>query len=140
MTDRALRYRSAAPACRPRGKSVCGFCGDTRNVIVHHIDGHEESAEAGNLMWACRSCNTRAGVTLARAGLGRRVRQFNPRGQGARNLAQWLTAVRSMKGESSEMSTAAAVAMIRATPAERRSEFGQEIWDIRRKRGTDVRR
>ncbi len=76
---------------------------------------------------------------MARAGLGRRTRQANPQAQGAKSLGQWLTAVLSMKGESDAMDSAAAVEMIHATPPERRSEFAQQIWEIRRKRGTDRR-
>ena len=74
---------------------------------------------------------------MKRAGLGRRTRQFNPAGEGARSLGQWLTAVMSMKGESTAMSVPAAVEMIRATPASKRSEYAREIWRIRRQRGTD---
>lgn len=89
------------------------------------------------MMWACRSCNVRVAIAMGHAGLGRPTYQFNPQGQGAKSLRQWLTAVLSAKGESDVMETAAAVAMIRATPPERRSEFAQQIWEIRRRRGTD---
>ena len=116
---------------------MCAFCGSTRNVEVHHLDGHEEHTEPANLIWACRRCNTLIGVVLKRAGLGRRTQQFNPAATGARSLGQWLTAVMSMKGESDTMSVPAAVEMIRATPPERRSEFAREIWHLRRQRGTD---
>ncbi|HEV2388838.1 MAG TPA: hypothetical protein VGS20_16465 [Candidatus Acidoferrales bacterium] len=76
---------------------------------------------------------------MARAGLGRRTRQFNPRSEGAQSLAQWVTAVLSMKRESDAMSPAAAVEMIHATPPDRRSAFAREIWRLRRKHGTDRR-
>jgi len=79
----------------------------------------------------------RVGVQMAYIGLGRPTRQMNPATQGAKSLAQWLTAVRSAKGEIGDMDVAAAVAMIRATPPKRRSEFAQQIWEIRRRRGTD---
>lgn len=81
----------------------------------------------------------RCGNTLRAAGVGRRTRQYNPasKGKGATSLGQWLTAVFSMKGESSEMSVPAAVEMIRATPPARRSEFARAIWDRRRQRGGD---
>ena len=69
---------------------------------------------------------------MKRAGLGRRTRQFNPAAEGARSVGQWLTAVMSMKGESDAMTVPAAVEMIRATPAERRSQFAEEIWRKRR--------
>ena len=75
---------------------------------------------------------------MKRLGLGRRTVQFNPPAQGARNLAQWLMAVLSMKGESSQMSVPGAVAMIRATPPGKRSEFAGEIWRTRKERGTDT--
>lgn len=74
---------------------------------------------------------------MAQAGLGRRVQQFNPAADGAKSLRQWLTAVLSVKGESTEMDVANAVRLIRATPPERRSEFAEQIWQIRRRRGTD---
>ena len=106
---------------------------------LRHLDGHEENTCRSNLVWNCRSCNTKLGVVFKRLGLGRRTRQFNPKTQGASNLAQWLMAVLSMKGESNQMSVPEAVAMIRATPPEDRSEHAQEIWHRRRERGTDKR-
>jgi hypothetical protein len=133
-----LRFR--AHRCAPDGPRICGFCGSTEQIDLHHIDGHEEHTETANMMWACRSCNVRVGIAMAHAGLGRPTYQFNPQGQGARNLRQWLTAVLSAKGELDVMETAAAVGMIRATPAERRSEFARQIWEIRRRRGTDRKR
>jgi hypothetical protein len=130
-----LRYR--ANNCPPPGRRVCAFCGSTRNVEIHHLDGHEEHTEQGNLSWACRRCNTQIGIVLKRVGLGRRTRQFNPPSAGATSLGQWVTAVQSMKGESDAMDIESAVEMIRATPPARRSQFAQEIWRIRRERGTD---
>ncbi len=76
---------------------------------------------------------------LRRAGIGRKTRQYNPEGDGAKTLGQWLTAVTSMKGESSEMAVDAAVSMIHATPPEARSRFAKEIWRKRRAHGTDRR-
>jgi hypothetical protein len=44
-----------------------------------------------------------------------------------------------MKGESDAMTVPDAVAMIRATPPSRRSEFANEIWTRRRRQhGTDT--
>jgi HNH endonuclease len=106
---------------------------------VHHVDGDEQNNEPSNLAWACRSCNTIIGAAMKRAGLGRRTRQFNPSAQGARTLSQWVTAVLSVKGQSSAMEPAAAVEMIHATPPARRSAFAEEIWRIRREHGTDRR-
>jgi hypothetical protein len=42
-----------------------------------------------------------------------------------------------MKGNSDAMDVDAAVAMIRATPPAKRSEFASEIWAKRREHGTD---
>jgi hypothetical protein len=103
------------------------------------VDGYEENTDPANLAWACRSCNTTIGVTFKHAGLGRRTRQFNPASQGAQTLGQWMTAVLSMKGKSDAIDPASAIALIHATPAERRSRFAQEIWRLRRERGTDRR-
>ncbi len=135
VTNRALRYRANHPDRRPPGPKVCAFCGSRQNVELHHVDGHEENSNPENLAWACRSCNTTIGVAMKRAGIGRRTHQFNP--EGARNLAQWLKAVLSVKGETSDMTVRQAVEMIRATPAARRSQFAGEIWSRRREHGTD---
>jgi hypothetical protein len=48
-----------------------------------------------------------------------------------------MQAVMSMKGQGGEMSVADAVAMIHNTPPARRSDFAEQIWSRRRKRGTD---
>jgi hypothetical protein len=104
---------------------------------VGHVDGEERNTHPHNLMWTCRSCNVRCGVTPKRAGLGRRTRQYNPEGEGAKTLAQWLTAVQAMKGNSGETTVGDAVAMIHATPADARSQFAKEIWRRRRAHGTD---
>ena len=101
-----------------------------------HLDGFEENTAQENLIWNCRACNTRLGVVFKDLGIGRRTRQYNP-SEGATSLGQWLTAVMSMKGDSDAMTVPAAVEMIRATPPARRSEFAREIWERRRKRGTD---
>ncbi len=134
MTDRALRYR--ANACPPAGDQICSLCGSTQNVEIGHINGREEDSSQANLFWTCRSCNVRCANTLRRAGLGRLTAQFNQAASGqsgARTLSQWLQAVFTIKGESDAMDVAAAVDMIRATPPERRSRFGKEIWSIRRR-------
>jgi hypothetical protein len=79
------------------------------------------------------------GLVIAEAGLGRRTRQFNPASEGAKTLAQWVTAVLAMKGQNDAMDTAAAVAIIRATSASDRSRFAHAIWRKRRANGTDRR-
>jgi len=135
VTDRALRYRAQKNA--PDGPRICGYCGARNNTVeLEHIDGHEENSDPENLMWACRSCNTRKGIVFVREGMGRRTAQFNP-GGGARSLGQWMTAVLSAKGESAAMSVRDAVAMIRDTSPAKRSEFAREIWDRRKAHGTD---
>ena len=103
------------------------------------MDGDEQNGEPSNLAWACRSCNTAQGVVMKRLGIGRRTRQFNPNVQGARTLSQWVNAVLSMKGGGT-MEPSAAVEIIRATSPEHRSRFAQEIWSLRRERGTDRRK
>jgi hypothetical protein len=106
-------------------------------VEVHHLDGREENTERTNLIFACRSCNTSIGFVLKAAGIGRRTRQLNPSAEGASTLAQWVTAVLAMKGQSDAMDPAAAIQIIHATPPDVRSRFAKAIWRIRRQRGTD---
>ena len=73
---------------------------------------------------------------MSRLGLGVRTRQFNPHTEGATTLGQWVTAVLSMKGQG-PMEPSAAVEVIHATSPKRRSQFAQQIWQLRRARGTD---
>ena len=134
ITDRAKRYRSNAPGCRPPGPRLCALCGSVRNVEVGHANGLEDDISPENLIWTCRSCNVRCGNVLRRAGLGRKTRQYNPAGDGAKNLGQWLNAVLSLRGEGGTMSVADAVAIVHATPPEDRSRFAREIWSKRRSR------
>ena len=101
------------------------------------MDGHEENTARYNLVWTCRSCNVLCANALRRAGIGRKTRQYNPASAGATSLGQWLTAVTSMKGESSDMTVQDAVAMIHATAPVKRSAFAKEIWRLRRAHGTD---
>jgi hypothetical protein len=98
----------------------------------HHLDGDESHTAQENLLWACRSCNVRAGVVLRELGIGSITRQFNPTTQGAQTLSQWVTAVLSLKGESDAMDPESGLAMVHATPSSRRSDFAQEIWRRRR--------
>jgi hypothetical protein len=138
ITDRAKRYR--ANACPPAGARRCVYCGRPNPRDIDHINGNEADGAPENLAYACRSCNVKKGHALRRAGMGRLTRQHNPGdSKGAANLAQWLKAVLSARGEASDMTVRQAVAMIRATPAARRSEFAEAIWDRRRARGTDKR-
>jgi hypothetical protein len=79
------------------------------------------------------------GVVFKRAGLGRRTRQYNPSTatDGAQTLGQWMNAVMSMKGQGGDMTVLDAVAMIHATPPDKRSRFAKQIWAKRRQHGTD---
>jgi hypothetical protein len=136
VTDRALRYR--ANAHPPPGPRICCLCGSQRNVEVGHANGHEEDSSPDNLLWTCRACNVRCGNALRRAGLGRLTRQYNPTSEGAPNLGAWMNAVLSVKGDpGGNMPVPDAVAMIHATSPEDRSDFAKEIWNRRRRRGTD---
>ena len=134
LTDRAYRYR--ANAAMPAGEKRCALCGNPGRVEVGHVDGHEENTAPENLFWTCRPCNVKSGNHMRKHGMGRLTRQYNPSG-GAKNLAQWLTAVTSMKGENSAMSVHDAVAVIHATPASKRSEFARQIWAARRSKNPD---
>lgn len=142
LTDRALRYRANRNA--PEGPKVCAFCGSQKQIMVGHLDGHESHNTPDNLVWTCRSCNTLHGNALKRARMGRRTAQFNPtKGGGASNLGEWIQAVGAIRphkypdknaGLTSTMKTSDAVAMIRATPAHKRSEFASKLADSRRGR------
>lgn len=106
---------------------------------VHHLNGDESDRNPKNLIGACHACNGLIGHLLKRHNIGRRVDleyKKNP-AQGARNLSQWMIAIKSMKGESEEMTPRQAIAMIRETSPNRRSQFADDIWKIRRAKGTD---
>jgi hypothetical protein len=134
ISDRAARYRSNSPECRPAGPKICSFCGNKKNVEPHHLDGEEKNNKPENLTWACRGCNVTVGNTMRKAGLGRLTHQFNP-STGAKSLGQWVTAVMSLKRESDAMSVRDAVQLVRATPAADRSKFARQIWQRRRRSG-----
>lgn len=74
---------------------------------------------------------------MKRHALGIRTAQLNPSKPGALTLAQWLSAVLSMRGLSEAMQPKAAIELIHLTPETRRSSFAHQIWGIRRSRGTD---
>jgi hypothetical protein len=105
---------------------------------VDHINGSEDDLARDNLVYACVPCNTAKGALFARLGIGKKTRQLNPgssKGAGARNLAQWVMAVLSIKGQG-PLAVREAVDMIRATPPEDRSSYASEIWRRRRVHGT----
>lgn len=138
ITDRAQRYRAQAAIEQPERR--CIYCGapetSRRRLDVEHINGREADNAPENLGYACRPCNTEKGAHFARARLGRKTAQFNPRTQeGARTWQQWTRAVLAAKGYQTGMDARDAIAMIRATPPRRRSEFAAEIYAERRARG-----
>ena len=133
VTDRAKRYRAHQPTCRPPGPAKCALCGSTRFLVIDHKDGDESNGSPDNLRWLCKSCNTRLGLAMARAGQGRRTHQYNP---GAANLAQYVqAALEHRRGAHDEGGR-----IIHETPKSKRQEFAQEIWRRRRQHGTDRRR
>jgi hypothetical protein len=80
ISDRAKRYRANTPECRPRGPKRCHWC-KTRTApqfVPDHVDGNESNTSRRNLVWACKSCNTKRGKAMAKAGKGVRTRQYNP--------------------------------------------------------------
>jgi hypothetical protein len=122
LTDRALRYR--ANQTPPAGPRRCMFCGTTRDVMVGHLDGHEENTSRENLIWNCRSCNAHLSNAYKKLGIGRRTRQYNP----AVTWQQYGLAAAAMRGETSQMTPEQGAEMIRETPAADRSKFMREIW------------
>ncbi|MBZ5536868.1 MAG: HNH endonuclease [Acidobacteriia bacterium] len=103
-------------------------------MVVDHCDGDEWNDSPENLRWLCKSCNTRLGIAMARAGQGRKTRQYNP--PGAENLAQYVqAAVTHQRGAHDEGGR-----VIHETSTRKRQEFAQEIWRRRRRRETDRRR
>jgi len=135
ITDRAKRYRARKNP--PHGPKSCYCCGKPNVNDVEHIDGNEANNEDHNLAWSCRSCNTAKGAHFAKNGRGIRTRQYNPakaRNPGAKTLAQYLTAVMSLKGQSDQMSLPDAIGLVHQTPASDRSKFAREIWSRRRAR------
>ncbi|HEV2233305.1 MAG TPA: HNH endonuclease signature motif containing protein [Terriglobia bacterium] len=104
------------------------MCGSTANLVVDHIDGDERNDAPSNLRWLCKSCNTRLGLVMARAGQGRRTVQFNP---GAETLAAYVqAAVEHDRGAHD-----AGGLVIHQTPKEKRQAFAKEIWRRRRRTG-----
>jgi hypothetical protein len=113
--------------------------------MTDHVDGEENHGELENLARACRSCNGRKALAMHAAGVGRLTAQYNP-SAGARNLAQWVMAVASIRRRDKKtgrllppdswkaemMPVADAVAMVRATPHARRVEFAAQLAAKRR--------
>jgi hypothetical protein len=136
ITDRAKRYRANADDVRPGPPEQCGFCGGRRDIGVHHISGNEDDGAAGDLMWACRSCNQRIASVMKNAGLGKRTRQYNPKKRGAGlkgEMAKYGAAIHVMRGDFPG-DVSAAVRTIRETPPDIRSAYTRRTWPIRRGR------
>ncbi len=114
ITDRAHRYRANSPKNRPLGPKVCAVkiggkvCGSRRNIVPHHKNGNPSDTRRGNLIWACKSCNTRIGKEHARKGIGRRTKQ---------------AAVGHTRGAHD-----AGGKIIHETPKGKRRAFAREIW------------
>ena len=64
---------------------------------MDHRDGDEHND--ASLRWLCKSCHTPLGIAMARAGQGRRTRQYNPPETGAASLGEYVPALRILKGE-----------------------------------------
>jgi hypothetical protein len=131
VTDRALRYRANSPERRPADPRECAFCGSNENVEVGHLDGHEENDDPRNLVWNCRSCNTRLGHIFKTLGIGRRTRQYNPGTQGAQSSEQYALAITAKDHGNLFMTAEAARDIIHATPPEDRSYYARRLWRVR---------
>jgi hypothetical protein len=106
-------------------------------MTVDHVDGHPDHSQPSNLQWLCKSCNTAKGAAFAKAGKGRLTNQYNPSG-GAETIGQWMNAIGAIvphehpeRNETlragTTMSTADAVAMIRATSPSKRRDFAAKL-------------
>lgn len=135
ITDRAKRYRARRNAPPP---DRCAYCGQPKAEDVEHVDGNEGNDSPSNLVWSCRGCNVSKGIHFARNGRGIRTRQRNGRKNPAKTLAQYITAVMVLKGQSDAMELDQAIALIHDTPAADRSKFAKEIWSRRKRRQAEV--
>jgi hypothetical protein len=136
ITDRAKRYRAQHPDVVPPPPKRCNYCGGRRNVGVEHISGDEADGSPENLMWSCKRCNAIVAAVVKRAGLGRRVNQYNPRRNAgkqtrASQMRDYGNAIKVMRGDF-EGDVSAAVATIRATPRAIRSAYTSRAWPVRR--------
>ncbi|HEX4309164.1 MAG TPA: HNH endonuclease signature motif containing protein [Acidobacteriaceae bacterium] len=122
ITDRAKRYR--AQRNKPAGPRRCNFCASRRNVDVDHITGNESDEEPENLMYLCRVCNTRKGLTQARNRIGVRTRQYNP--QRAPGFVEFRNAALVLVG-AEPGDVGVATALVRATPPDQRRKYAERI-------------
>jgi hypothetical protein len=128
ITDRAKRYR--AQKNRPNGPRICCFCGSRENMDVDHIWGDESDDSPENLMWLCRSCNTRKGVVQARNRIGVRTRQYNPGGDRV-TFAEFKKAARIVLGIEPGNVAQATATVSSATP-QQRATFAQKLAEARK--------
>ena len=120
ITDRAKRYR--ANRNPPEGPRRCGFCWASNPRDIDHIDGDEGNGAPNNLQYLCRSCNTKKGITQARAKVGKRTRQRNPAPVKPLRYAEYLRAVEVLRGDRpGDVSTAAA--RLQATNSQQRQAY-----------------
>lgn len=135
VTDRALRYRANSEECKPGGPKRCMWCGMRKTIEVAHIDGDETNTFPENLAWTCRVCNQQVATVMRRAGVGRPTNQYNPkkRRKGATDYREYARALGILDGTAIG-NVQDAVALIHATPRARRSEFQQDIWQVRKER------
>jgi hypothetical protein len=136
ISDRAKRYRANRADVLPPPPKQCGFCGRRQNIGVHHVDGVEDHGEPDNLMWACKSCNTKIAIWMKRLGLGKLTRQMNAgkrsaSGSKRAQMDTYAAAIKVMRGEW-EGDLAKAIATIRATPRSIRSAYTSRTWPLRK--------
>lgn len=132
ISDRAKRYRANQDV--PPGPDLCGYCGSPHNLGVDHIDGNESHGDPGNLIRACKRCNTYKANLMRRAGLGRKTSQTNSakkRGGGRADMEAYKAAIKVMRGEW-DGDVSEAVRTIRATPPAVRSRFTSRTWGARK--------
>lgn len=122
ITDRAKRYRANRNA--PPGPRRCNLCASRKNVDIDHITGDESDESPDNLMYLCRSCNTRKAVIQKRNRIGIRTRQYNP--QRPPTFCQFRNAGLVLVGDQPG-DPAEATQLVRATPPKLRSEYGSRI-------------
>jgi hypothetical protein len=122
ITDRAKRYR--ANRNPPPGPKRCNFCASRQNVDIDHVTGDETDEAPENLMYLCRPCNTRKGITQARNRIGMRTRQYNP--EKRHSFTQFVHDARVLLGLTPG-DVGEATEAVRATPPEKRAEYAAKI-------------
>lgn len=122
ITDRAKRYR--ANRNPPPGPKRCAFCASRQNVDIDHVTGDESDDAPENLMYLCRPCNTRKGITQARNRIGVRTQQYNP--QRVPTFAQFKQSAAVLLGIAPG-DAGEATAAIRAIPPKTRATYAAKI-------------